>query len=198
MSRASSVSLRDKNNVGKKARRRRDSDTFETRSNYVAYAPAYGPSHQPTWVQPQYVSANAQFNAPIQQQPYPAPVPSMYGAPNQTYPPMAPGGGYGPQYNNLPNVSPVTTISSALLNADSSLVCSAAWTTTLPASYGLDGSRALWCPCADFPPTATRLAAATTTTSSFQPKPLSVSGDPGDTSWDTLRFRCPPGQRQPP
>lgn len=105
MSRASSVSLRDKNNGGKKTRRRRDSDTFETRSNYVAYAPAYGPSHQPTWVQPQYVSANAQFNASIPQQQYPGAMPSVYGAPNQPYPPMAPGSGYGLQYNNGPNVS---------------------------------------------------------------------------------------------
>lgn len=105
VSRASSVSLRDKNNGGKKARRRRDSDTFETRSNYVAYAPAYGPSHQPTWVQPQYVSASSQFNASIPQQPYSGPVSSVYGAPNQPYPPMAPGSGYGLQYNNGPNVS---------------------------------------------------------------------------------------------
>lgn len=105
VSRASSVSLRDKNNGGKKARRRRDSDTFETRSNYVAYAPAYGPSHQPTWVQPQYVSANSQFSGPLQQQQYPGPLPPVYGVPNQPYPPMAPSGGYGLQYNNMPNYS---------------------------------------------------------------------------------------------
>lgn len=104
ISRASSVSVRDRANGGKKARRRRDSDTFETRSNYVAYAPAYGHSHQPTWVQPQYVSATAQYTGPVQQ-PYPAPMPSMYGSPNQPYAPMMPAGGYIPQYNNMVNVS---------------------------------------------------------------------------------------------
>lgn len=106
MSRASSVSLRDKNGAGKKfTRRRRDSDTFETRANYVAYAPAYGAHHQPTWVQPQYVSTNAQYSAPVPQQQYPAPVQPVYGAPNQAYPPMVPNGGYGQQYSNMPNVS---------------------------------------------------------------------------------------------
>lgn len=105
ISRASSVSMRDRANGGKKSRRRRDSDTFETRSNYVAYAPAYGHSHQPTWVQPQYVSATAQYASPAQQ-PYPAPMPSMYGGPNQPYAPMMPAGGYVPQYNNnMVNVS---------------------------------------------------------------------------------------------
>lgn len=106
MSRASSVSLRDKANGGKRMRRRRDSDTFETRSNYVAYAPAYGHSHQPTWVQPQYISASTQFSSPTQQQQYPPPMPGMYGPPNQAYAPMMPGGAYAPQqYNNMPNVS---------------------------------------------------------------------------------------------
>lgn len=105
MSRASSVSMRDKANGGKRARRRRDSDTFETRSNYVAYAPAYGHSHQPTWIQPQYIPANAQFSGPVQQQQYPPPMPAMYGPPNQPYPPMMPGSGYGPQQYNMQSVS---------------------------------------------------------------------------------------------
>lgn len=123
MSRASSVSLRDKGNNGaKKTRRpRRDSDTFETRSNYVAYAPAYGHAQQPTWVQPQYISANTQFNSPgqqqqQQQQQYPAPMPQMYGPPNQPYPSMMPGGGYGQQYNNMPNVSHTGVTLSVSLN----------------------------------------------------------------------------------
>lgn len=105
MSRASSVSMRDKSNGGKRTRRRRDSDTFETRSNYVAYAPAYGHSHQPTWAQPQYMSANAQFGVPAQQQQYPPPMPAMYGPPNQPYPPMMPGAGYAPQQYNVQSVS---------------------------------------------------------------------------------------------
>ncbi|PSR74187.1 hypothetical protein BD289DRAFT_226619 [Coniella lustricola] len=103
ISRASSVSLRDKANGVKKARRRRDSDTFETRSNYVvAYTPAYGHPHQTTWVQPQYVSAaSTQYNAPVAQ-PYANAMPSMYGVPAQPYPPMVPSGGYGPQqYSNM-------------------------------------------------------------------------------------------------
>lgn len=196
MSRASSVSLRDKNNGGKKMRRRRDSDTFETRANYVAYAPAYGPSHQPTWVQPQYVSANAQFNGPVQQQQYPAPVPSIYGAPNSTYPPMAPGGGYGPQYNNVPNVSLCfwwTSFYIAPNWTDMYLVLSASWTTTVPTSYDLDVSGDLWCPCAVLTSTATRLAAATATTSRVQPKPLPISSHSGDASRNTLCFWRPPG-----
>lgn len=106
MSRASSVSVRDKNNGGKKfTRRRRDSDTFETRANYVACAPVYGQSQQPTWVQPQFVSANTQYSAPVQQQQYPAAMQPLYGVPNQAYPPVVPSGGYGPQYNSVPNVS---------------------------------------------------------------------------------------------
>lgn len=101
VSRASSVSLRDKAN-GKKSRRRRDSDTFETRSNYVAYAPGYGHSHQPTWVQPQYLQA--QYTGAMQQQ-YPGPAPAMYGPPAQGYLSMMPGNGvYGPQYNEMSNV----------------------------------------------------------------------------------------------
>lgn len=98
------MSLRDKANGGKKTRRRRDSDTFETRSNYVAYASAYGHSQQPTWIQPQYMSSTTQFTGPAQQL-YPAPMPAMYGPPSQPYPPLMPGGGYGSQYNNVPNVS---------------------------------------------------------------------------------------------
>lgn len=111
MSRASSVSMRDKANGGKRARRRRDSDTFETRSNYVAYASAYGHSHQPTWIQPQYIPANAQFSGPTQQQQYPPPLPAMYGPPSQPYAPMMPIGGYGPQQYNMQSVSHALAIS---------------------------------------------------------------------------------------
>ncbi|ROV96777.1 hypothetical protein VMCG_07881 [Cytospora schulzeri] len=102
ISRASSVSTRDKSNGGKKARRRRDSDNFDTRSNYVAYAPAYGHPQQATWVQPHYMPANTQFSGPVQQ-PYPAQMPNMYAPPSQQYPPMLPGSSYGPQYNNMSN-----------------------------------------------------------------------------------------------
>ncbi|KUI59629.1 hypothetical protein VP1G_06827 [Cytospora mali] len=103
ISRASSVSTRDKSNGGKKARRRRDSDNFDTRSNYVAYAPAYGHPQQATWVQPHYMPANTQFSGPVQQ-PYPTQMPNMY-PPSQQYPSMLPGSSYGPQYNSMSNYS---------------------------------------------------------------------------------------------
>ncbi|KAL1874891.1 hypothetical protein Daus18300_003432 [Diaporthe australafricana] len=101
VSRASSVSIRDKMNGAKKAKKRRDSDTFDTRSNYIAYAPAYGHPHQATWAQPHYMPAGAQLNgsAQQQQQSFPPAVPNMYGVPNQQFPPMMPGSAYGPQYN---------------------------------------------------------------------------------------------------
>ncbi|KKY35178.1 putative r3h domain protein [Diaporthe ampelina] len=104
VSRASSVSMRDRINGAKKAKKRRDSDTFDTRSNYVAYAPAYGHPHQATWAQPHYMPAGAQLNGSVQQS-FPPAVPNMYGVPNQQFPPMVPGNGYGPPYNNMSNVS---------------------------------------------------------------------------------------------
>lgn len=105
VSRASSVSMRDRINGAKKAKKRRDSDTFDTRSNYIAYAPAYGHPHQATWAQPHYMPAGAQLNGSVQQQSFPPAVPNMYGVPNQQFPPMVPGNGYGPPYNNMSNVS---------------------------------------------------------------------------------------------
>lgn len=103
VSRASSVSMRDRISGAKKAKKRRDSDTFDTRSNYIAYAPAYGHPHQATWAQPHYMPAGAQINGPVQQQAFPPAVPNMYGAPNQQFPPMVPANGYGPPYNNMSN-----------------------------------------------------------------------------------------------
>lgn len=105
VSRASSVSMRDRINGAKKAKKRRDSDTFDTRSNYIAYAPAYGHPHQATWAQPHYMPAGAPLNGSVQQQAFPPAVPNMYGVPNQQFPPMVPGNGYGPPYNNITNVS---------------------------------------------------------------------------------------------
>lgn len=105
VSRASSVSMRDRINGAKKAKKRRDSDTFDTRSNYVAYAPAYGHPHQATWAQPHYMPAGAQLNGSVQQQTFAPAVANMYGPPNQQFPPMVPANGYGPPYNNMSNVS---------------------------------------------------------------------------------------------
>lgn len=103
VSRASSVSMRDRTSGAKKAKKRRDSDTFDTRSNYIAYAPAYGHPHQATWAQPHYMPAGAQINGSVQQQAFTPGVPNMYGAPNQQFPPMVPANGYGPPYNNMTN-----------------------------------------------------------------------------------------------
>lgn len=168
MSRASSVSVRDKANGVKKGRRRRDSDTFETRSNYVAYAPAYGHSHQPTWVQPQYVSATTQFSGPAQQ-PYPTPIPpAVYGAPSQPYPPMMPaGGGYGPQYNNMVNVSTLVDFWYISENStDILLVFSAAWPASVPASDECDAPWALRLSYPASTSTAAWMAAAASTPAS--------------------------------
>ncbi|RSL59783.1 hypothetical protein CEP51_013873 [Fusarium floridanum] len=126
VSRASSMSAKDKSNLGKRGKtgkqRRDDSDSFDSRNQYTAY---WGPQQQ-TWVpQPQYMTPpNPQYGA---QGPPPAPYqgqmgpvyaqqgpgyPAMPGmVPNQPYPPyaMPP---YAPQANQPrypSNGSPMTT-----------------------------------------------------------------------------------------
>lgn len=108
VSRASSVSAKDKSNIAKKGKtpkqRRDDSDSFDTRSKY---APVYGPQQQ-TWVQPQYTPAvNPQFNGQFQQ-PYQNTMQPIYGPPppNQPYShsPIAPNSGYVPPFNNMASV----------------------------------------------------------------------------------------------
>ncbi|KAL2133730.1 hypothetical protein VTI74DRAFT_1810 [Chaetomium olivicolor] len=102
VSRASSVSAKDKPNGGKKKtkQRRDDSETFESRSHYVAWC---GPQH-PTWgpAAPQYFPVSAApFNAQFQQ-PYPNTPQPMY-APGQPYTPqMMPNNGFTPQYSGMP------------------------------------------------------------------------------------------------
>ncbi|SPQ22125.1 addea7bf-b97e-4690-be8d-70a42029edd7 [Thermothielavioides terrestris] len=102
-SRASSVSAKDKTNGGKRKtnkQRRDDSESFESRSQYVAWC---GPQH-PTWgpAAPQYYPVSAApFNTQFQQ-PYPNAPQPMY-APGQPYAPqMMPNNGFAPPYGGVP------------------------------------------------------------------------------------------------
>lgn len=104
VSRASSVSAKDKPNNGKrKTKRRDDSESFESRSQYVAWC---GPQH-PTWgpSAPQYFPVNAApFNGQFQQ-PYPSAPQPIY-PPGQSFAPqMVPNNGFNPQYAGMQTVS---------------------------------------------------------------------------------------------
>ncbi|KAK3378281.1 hypothetical protein B0H63DRAFT_548233 [Podospora didyma] len=98
VSRASSVSAKDRSNVGAKRKKRRDdSESFDSRSNYVAWC---GPQ-QPTWAQaaPQYFPiTGSPYNGQFQQ-PYPNTIQPAYGA-TQAYPQLMANAGFTPQYNN--------------------------------------------------------------------------------------------------
>ncbi|RYP72509.1 hypothetical protein DL771_004149 [Monosporascus sp. 5C6A] len=104
VSRASSVSAKDKSNLGKRGKtgkqRRDDSESFDSRSQYTAYYPP----QQPNWT-PQYVPiGNPQFNGQLQQ-PYQTPMAQPYPAAPQTYATMMPNNAY-PQYGNMPAPPP--------------------------------------------------------------------------------------------
>jgi len=101
ISRASSVSAKDKANGNKRKptkQRRDDSESFDSRSNYVAWC---GPQ-QSTWAPaPQYFPVNSiPFNGQYQQ-PYPNTIPPPYG-PNQAYAQVVPGNAFASQYNGMP------------------------------------------------------------------------------------------------
>jgi hypothetical protein len=104
VSQASSVSAKDRAVLGKKKtskQRRDDSESFDSRSQYVAYV---GPQ-QPTWGPAQYMPVNnSQFNGPYQpQQQYPNALQPIYNA-NQSYPQqMVPNNGFVPAYQPAPN-----------------------------------------------------------------------------------------------
>ncbi|KAL7623368.1 hypothetical protein AAE478_007049 [Parahypoxylon ruwenzoriense] len=107
ISRASSVSAKDKSNLGKRGKtgkqRRDDSESFDSRSQYTAY---YHP-HQPNWTAPQYIPiGHPQYSGPVQP-PYQAPIPQPYVAPPQGYPTMMPNNAF-PQYANIPVYPPQT------------------------------------------------------------------------------------------
>ncbi|KAI0202082.1 hypothetical protein F4808DRAFT_459465 [Astrocystis sublimbata] len=105
VSRASSVSAKDKSNLGKRGKtgkqRRDDSESFDSRSQYVKYFP---PPQQMEW-SPHFVPTNMPYNGqvppPYQ---YIPPTYQNYPAAPQGYPTMMPGNGY-PQYGSAPAVS---------------------------------------------------------------------------------------------
>ncbi|KAK4449094.1 hypothetical protein QBC34DRAFT_380577 [Podospora aff. communis PSN243] len=102
VSRASSVSAKDRSNVGKKKtnkQRRDDSESFDSRSQYVVWC---GGPQQPTWAPagPQYYPANASPYGGQYQQPYQAAnIPPAY-APNQQFQQ------YGTQYPGMAYPTP--------------------------------------------------------------------------------------------
>ena len=112
MSRASSVSAKDKSNLGRRGKsgrqRRDDSESFDSRSQYTPY---YGHLQQPTWTSQYMPPGNAQYNEQYSQQysqqmqpPYPTPMSTGYGPPAQGYPQMIPNSGFA-QYNPMTGVS---------------------------------------------------------------------------------------------
>ncbi|KAI1207244.1 uncharacterized protein F4807DRAFT_192325 [Annulohypoxylon truncatum] len=106
VSRASSVSAKDKSTLGKRGKtgkqRRDDSESFDSRSQYQPY---YNP-HQPNWT-PHYVPiGHPQYNSPVQQ-PYQNQMPQAYAPPPQAYPTMMPNNAY-PQYGSMPVYPPQT------------------------------------------------------------------------------------------
>ncbi|KAI0164454.1 hypothetical protein GGR52DRAFT_124034 [Hypoxylon sp. FL1284] len=106
VSRASSVSAKDKSSLGKRGKtgkqRRDDSESFDSRSQYQPY---YNP-HQPNWT-PQYIPiGHTQYDSPVQP-PYQSPVPQNYATPAPAYPSMMPNNAF-PQYNNMAVYPPQT------------------------------------------------------------------------------------------
>lgn len=104
MSRASSVSAKDRSNMAKRKthkQRRDDSESFDSRSQYVVMS--NGPQQSWAPAAPQYYAAPAAAPYSGQhQQPY-APgvaVAPGYG-PNQGYGQMMSNNGYPPQYNGM-------------------------------------------------------------------------------------------------
>jgi len=105
VSRASSVSGKDKSIGGRRGRnerRRRDSGSFESRAQYAVY---YPPPQQSPWAaQPQYIHvATPPFNGQVQP-PFPNQAVPVYIPPGQSFPTMMPNTGYPPTYTNMPQV----------------------------------------------------------------------------------------------
>jgi len=101
MSRASSMSGKDRSNLGKRVKaskqRRDDLEGFDSRSQYTAY---YGHPHQPNW-SPQYVAVgNPQYPTPMPG--YQQSMTGTYPNATQAYPPGMPATGYA-QFNNSQN-----------------------------------------------------------------------------------------------
>ncbi|KAI8966595.1 hypothetical protein F5Y11DRAFT_109321 [Daldinia sp. FL1419] len=121
ISRASSVSAKDKSNLGKRGKtskqRRDDSESFDSRSQYQPY---YHP-HQPNWTTPHYIPiGHPQYSSPVQQ-PYQSPIPQAYVPPAQPYPAMMPNNTF-PQYGNMPMYPPQTQVTPPRYTASTSTV----------------------------------------------------------------------------
>ena len=106
LSRESSVSAKDKSNLGKKGkngRKRTDDTEWDSRNKYQ---PFYGHPQQATWVSPQYIPVGSpQFSGQLPQQSYQTPMPATYNAPAQPYQPMLQNNAYPQQVNNMHAVS---------------------------------------------------------------------------------------------
>lgn len=108
MSRASSVSGKEKSNLGRRGKtgkqRRDDSESFDSRSQYTPY---YGPNpHQPSWAH-QYIQVGSMPYSGQAPQPYPNAMPQVYPQSGPAYQQMMPQGqmnGYAP-YGPMPPVS---------------------------------------------------------------------------------------------
>ncbi|KAI0141671.1 hypothetical protein GGR57DRAFT_400717 [Xylariaceae sp. FL1272] len=108
ISRASSVSGKEKSNLGKRGKanrhRRDDSESFESRSQFVQY---FHPQTQMDW-SPHYMPGNIQYNVQAPQ-PYQYQIPQPYQTPQQAYPNMVPGSMPNPNYQhygNMPTYAP--------------------------------------------------------------------------------------------
>jgi hypothetical protein len=113
VSRASSVSGKDKSNLSKRGKtgkqRKDDLEGFDSRSQYTAIFGThhYGASQQSSWA-PQYLPmGNDQFNGLAQQQPYLSNMPQPYPQSAVAYPQMIPQGQMGayPHFGAMASVS---------------------------------------------------------------------------------------------
>ncbi|KAI1167752.1 hypothetical protein F5B18DRAFT_673704 [Nemania serpens] len=104
VSRASSVSAKDKSNLGKRGKtgkqRRDDSESFDSRSQYIKY---FSPQPQMEW-SPHFIPTTMQYNGQASR-PYQYQIPQPYQSPPQAYPAMVPNNGYA-QYGNVPTYPP--------------------------------------------------------------------------------------------
>ncbi|KAL3424627.1 R3H domain-containing protein [Phlyctema vagabunda] len=102
MSRSSSVSARDKSvqpRRGKQGKQRRDdSDSFDSRSQYLAF---YPPQQQPAAWAPQQYSTMGPQPYPQTTQNYINPMPPQYASANQQFNPGMVSNGNAQQYNNM-------------------------------------------------------------------------------------------------
>ncbi|KAI1271701.1 hypothetical protein F5Y07DRAFT_331730 [Xylaria sp. FL0933] len=108
VSRASSVSARDKSNLGKRGKtgkqRRDDSESFDSRSQYIKYFAPPQPQMEWSTQPPQFIPANMPYNGQASQ-PYQYQMPQPYQNSPQGYPTMIPNSAY-PQYGNVPTYPP--------------------------------------------------------------------------------------------